>query len=784
MSRRRRRIGGGASAPGIIAGAAMHISAFDLPTNSTTIQTWPDRTSNGNSPTNATANQRPTYGATSCNGRPGVTGDGSNDSLATGSIIPTNSNYTITAVCSANDIANDSVLCSFGGLLQLQSLTARGAIMRHSFALTQAQTPMVQSQAYIVTAVYRGATGASDLYINGMICGTYSTFAANFTAAAFTLFSGGGVWDKITIGEMIVYPSALSPAQISINHNSLSRIWGIPVEAYKQYINKFKLIITAGQSNDVGLGGVTSNTLDVAVDRIYQLGREAPHNMEIMTAFDPMQHYNVNTTTAGVGVGFNLTNAKKLLATINSDEALVILPCGFGNTGFSGNNWNPGNTLYEDMISRIIAFLQLYPNSQIIIWDWHQGEFDDLQTQSYYTTHIQAMVADARSRISALASVPFIVGGTLIGGNQTVASISSALANVPATITNASYTTPVNLVSGGDNLHYSAASYRTFGARYAYNLPPPGTPFARLDCSQSLVDTVSSIGMSSAFVALTPTVTGTSGGNTLLCNGDVHTQIDSSGVQVIRAGASDKYTVSSVATSVGISTITIVGTLSTNYTAAALAILRISQLNDLMGNSNDLTESTAARRPIYIPQAANALPALKFNSAETTKLVGSTAAANKLTRTTTHTFIMVFKAGLTSASPGQVLINAAKGGAGNDLMVASIKSNVLSVGYWDGTSFVSQSVAFTDTTGYHILSVSHAANSTPICYLDNLQMTGTTNPQVGTSDGLTIGGDNSGDTYDLDGYVAEFEPWDSQLTAATILKYTQQLAGKWNITIS
>ncbi len=145
---------------------------------------------------------------------------------------------------------------------------------------------------------------------------------------------------------------------------------------------------------------------------------------------------------------------------------------------------------------------------------------------------------------------------------------------------------------------------------------------------------------------------------------------------------------------------------------------------------------------------------------------------------------MVFKAGLTSANPGQVLIDAAKGGAGNDLLAISIKSNVLSVGYWNGTSFTSQSVAFTDTTNYHILSVSHAANSTPICYLDNLQMVGTTGPQVGTSDGLTIGADNSSNTYDYDGYIAELNAWSSQLTAAQILSYTQNLAGKYNITIS
>lgn len=768
----------------------MWLDAQDSSTITKTVNAvgqWNDKSGSGNNVTQGTSNQKPAYGATSCNGKPGVTGDGSNDNMVTAStVISTNSNYTISAVCSANAISTDSVLLNFGPIFQLQSLTTRGAIMRHSFPLVQSQYPMVQGTAYIVTMVYRAATGASDLYINGMICSTFSTNAANFTAAIMTLFAGGGVFDNCTLGELLVYTRALSPAEISQNHNYLSPKWGIAVEAWKNYINKFKLIITAGQSNDVGEGGPTSNTLDVAVDRIYQLGRESPHDFNIMMGFDPLQNVNINTTTAGVGVGFNLTSAKTLLSTINSNEAIVLLPCGLGNTGFSTNNWNPGNAIYEDMISRIMAFLVLYPSSQIIQWNWHQGEADNTQTQAYYTTHISAMVADARSRIATLTNVPFVCGETLIGGNQTVPSISSALAALPTYISNASYVSSVGLVSGGDNLHFSAASYRTFGAEYAYSppLPIPIAPFMRLDAVQSLINGVSTINMTPSFVNLTSTVTGTSGGSTLLCTGDESTRIDSTGAQLILVAGTTQYTVASVSTTLGVTTITIVGTLSANYAASTLAVYRISLWNDLTTNANNLTQATTANQPLYIPQAVNMLTALKFNSAETIKLTGTTAAANQLTRTTTHTIFMVFKAGLTSANPGQVLINASKGGAGNDLMAISIKSNVLSVGYWNGLSFNAQSVAFTDTAGYHIITVSHAANSTPICYLDNLQMVGTTAPQVGTSDGLTIGGDNSSDTYDFDGYITRLETCSSQLTNAQILAYTKQLSGRYNITIS
>jgi hypothetical protein len=160
-----------------------------------------------------------------------------------------------------------------------------------------------------------------------------------------------------------------------------------------------------------------------------------------------------------------LTYAKQVLATLPTNRGVMIVPCGANSTGFSDNRWNPGDDLYEDAVTRVLAALGSGGTNTMHSICWHQGEKDRLVTQNYYATRLDAMIAAMRSAFSS-PNLPFICGGTLVGGSQTSANVTNALIDTPNRVNYTGYAPATDLVSGGDNLHFDAASLRTFGGRY------------------------------------------------------------------------------------------------------------------------------------------------------------------------------------------------------------------------------------------------------------------------------------------------------------------------------
>lgn len=778
--------------PASLSGLTLWLDAQDNSTitaSSNNVSQWDDKSGLGN---NVTATDKPTYSATSCNSRPGLTGNGSSNYMITaGNLMADGSNYTMTVVGSGANFTGNSVMAAFGAhmAMQLENNTSTPTrVYQNNNPGANLSQHLVANQTYIFTLVYHGINKWIDFYINGVICGQeFDNGQFVYLQGQFQLFAFGApsvnVFGACTAGEVAVYNRALSPIELAQNHTYFSNRWGIAINSYTNY--QFDIFVCNGQSNMPGRNGpVDYIGADLTNPLIFQLGRYDVDNYAIMQGFDTLNYVDTNFYTV---VGLAMSFAKKYVTnSLAAGRAVLLLPCAFGGSGFSNNDWNPGDSIYEDMVTRTQTVLARYPGSVFKGWLWHQGEADaeNNWTALQYNTAFDAMMSNFQGRVTGASSAPIVVGQLLIGGTGNTDIIQGALANIPSRWPLASWTTSVGLSDGGDNLHFTAASERILGARYFGGMACPGSPFLRLDAAQSLVNSTQNIGMTSSFVALTPTVTGTSGGTTLLCSGDASTQIDTGAKQLIRVNGTDVYTVASQATSVGITTITISGTLSTNYTASSLAVLRISQFNDLSGSSNSITQSTSANKPYYMPLAINSLPSLKFNAAESINMAGTTAAAQKLTRTTAHTIVVVFKANTTSSSNGGVILNAAQGGAGSDLLAISIKSNALIVGYYNGSTYTAVSTPFSDTSGYHILTISHSVNGTPICMLDNAAMAGNASPFAGTMDGLSIGTDLSGNNFTYDGYLAEIEAWNSQLTSAVILTYTKQLASKYNITIS
>lgn len=234
--------------------------------------------------------------------------------------------------------------------------------------------------------------------------------------------------------------------------------------------------ILAGQSNMMGFnaGPILINYTDKPDSRVLQYSRgEARSNYnegndkDIILAQDPMQHYSPPVDSVGMALAFGLERLKQ----DKKVKRILLIPCAMGSTGFSGNDWNKGDTLYEDMVTRSNEAIGLGYNLRGIIW--HQGEDDTLTTPSAnaYQTALTTMISDARADISGYTDGLIFVCGTMlstwIGSDAdrlTVDGIHRAIAGLVA---DADFVDLASYTNNYDSVHFSAESLRKIGVLYA-----------------------------------------------------------------------------------------------------------------------------------------------------------------------------------------------------------------------------------------------------------------------------------------------------------------------------
>lgn len=223
----------------------------------------------------------------------------------------------------------------------------------------------------------------------------------------------------------------------------------------------YDVIVLAGQSNMVGRNGPIDGTLDATDARIFQYGFDS---QTVTLASNPLDHQDEGANTIGMG----LTFAKAYLATMPANRKILLVPCARGGTSFNSGFWRAGGGGDAPAIARTnAAMTQGTGTNKLVAILWHQGESDQGVSQAQYTTDQDALIARWRSSMTgATASTPFIVGATLVGGAQTDANVSAVIAATPSRINYTGFADSNGLVSGGDNLHFNAASQRTMGGRY------------------------------------------------------------------------------------------------------------------------------------------------------------------------------------------------------------------------------------------------------------------------------------------------------------------------------
>lgn len=246
----------------------------------------------------------------------------------------------------------------------------------------------------------------------------------------------------------------------------------------------FDIVLCAGQSNMVGMGG-SNVIIDVPDPRVFQFGTypsDTATYQKITTGVEPLKWPYESKSSVSPASWFSRTYA----GMIPSNRKVLLVPVARGGMHLvaSPAEWGPGNPggeFYENAIAQCnaaIAFARtMYPNSRFVGTIWLQGESDALYAnQAQYVTPFKALIAGFRSRITEAANSFFIVGGLL---PESIATSGSGFAAIAAAHQQTVAETPkcayVPGVAGhnwnGDGLHYDDVAARIMGCGMASAVP-------------------------------------------------------------------------------------------------------------------------------------------------------------------------------------------------------------------------------------------------------------------------------------------------------------------------
>lgn len=231
--------------------------------------------------------------------------------------------------------------------------------------------------------------------------------------------------------------------------------------------NPYLVILVAGQSNtNAGFG--LDPAIDLPEQGIMQFGRFDDHDRKIIAAVEPLQHHTAKENK----IGFALTFSKLVKKHFNDDRELLIVPCGYGGSGFQNNRWNKGDDLYTDAVDRVQSILLRNKESRLLAILWHQGEKDI--DNSNYQDSLDDFITNIREDLNA-QNVPFIVGGMVpfwVAKEERRQRIQHIIKNTIERHDFIGYADPELpfIIEKKDNsfdpIHYNAAGQRELGKRY------------------------------------------------------------------------------------------------------------------------------------------------------------------------------------------------------------------------------------------------------------------------------------------------------------------------------
>ncbi len=239
-----------------------------------------------------------------------------------------------------------------------------------------------------------------------------------------------------------------------------------------QEIVGYDVFLIAGQSNTLAGCCVEAGEVIVHED-VLQLGRYGENNLQIIPAVDPLEHHSLMENKIGFATTFASLYANAYLA---SDRKVLLIPAGKGGTGFADDNWNPGDTLYNDAVMRTNHVLNKIPHTKLKGILWHQGERDILKHNRGYEESLDNMLNTLRKDIThADENTPIILGGMVpywVDQKKRRREEQKIIMDTPNRISNVWFANPYKpfVIEKPDNtvddIHYDAAGQKELGVRY------------------------------------------------------------------------------------------------------------------------------------------------------------------------------------------------------------------------------------------------------------------------------------------------------------------------------
>jgi len=230
---------------------------------------------------------------------------------------------------------------------------------------------------------------------------------------------------------------------------------------------KLHLYLLVGQSNMAGRGKLTPENR-ISSERVIKL----ENNGRWVEAGEPL-HLDKPSAGAGLGASF----ARKM-ADADPSVTIGLVPCAFGGTSLG--EWMPGRYLYNQAVLRATEAMRKGVLKGIL---WHQGEADACSRKNAetYADRLVVMVTSLRKDLKA-ENVPIVVGelapflDRFAEKNHTMGEwrlVNEKLHEAVSRLPSCKCASAVGLNEDiGDRIHFSTASQREFGIRYAEALLP------------------------------------------------------------------------------------------------------------------------------------------------------------------------------------------------------------------------------------------------------------------------------------------------------------------------
>jgi len=233
---------------------------------------------------------------------------------------------------------------------------------------------------------------------------------------------------------------------------------------------KFHLFLLVGQSNMAGRG--YTEAVDTLVHpHVLRFNKDG----EWEEAKDPL-HFDKPIAGVGPGLAFG-----KAMADADTSVIIGLIPCAVGGSGI--DYWQEGAYYpatkthpYDDALLRAKKAMQTGTLTGII---WHQGEADSKPASCLvYEAKLKALIATFRKDLGK-PMLPFVAGQLpdfqiykqdSVGHktiNRSAIKVNEAIAAVKESVRNYGFVKANNTQHRGDVLHFSAASARLMGRRYA-----------------------------------------------------------------------------------------------------------------------------------------------------------------------------------------------------------------------------------------------------------------------------------------------------------------------------